>query len=79
MSPEVMIDETTARLNTHEAVCSQRYEQIMEKFETGTEKMDALEYRLTKLDKKLAWIGGGIAFLTTFGPHALDMVRSLVR
>ena len=79
MPPEIMIDETTARLNTHEAVCAERYEQIMDKFETGTEKMEVLEYRLTKLDKKLAWIGGGIAILTTFGPHVLDMVRGLVR
>ena len=79
MAAEIMIDETKARLNTHEAVCAERYEQIMEKFETGTEKMEMLEYRLTKLDKKLAWIGGGIAVLTTFGPHVLDILRSLLK
>ena len=79
MAAEIMIDETKARLNTHEAVCAERYEQIMEKFESGTKKMEILEHRLTKLDKKLAWIGGGIAVLTTFGPHVLDILRSLLR
>lgn len=74
-----MIDETTARLNTHEAVCSHRYEQIMEKFGDGTEKMSNLEHKLTKLDKKLAWASGVLAAFTTFGPHIFDIIKSLLR
>ena len=41
-----VIEETEARLNTHEAVCAHRYDQIMEKFETGEKRMQKLEYIL---------------------------------
>ena len=40
----VMISETEARLNSHEAVCAQRYERISEQFENGTRRMDKMEY-----------------------------------
>lgn len=39
-----MISETEARLNSHEAVCAQRYERITEQFESGTKRMDKMEY-----------------------------------
>ena len=39
-----MISETEARLNSHEAVCAQRYERISEQFENGTKRMDKMEY-----------------------------------
>lgn len=41
-----VIEETEARLNTHEAVCAHRYDQIMEKFSTGEKRMQKMEYIL---------------------------------
>jgi hypothetical protein len=38
------IDETEARLNSHEAVCALRYERITEQFESGKKRMDKMEY-----------------------------------
>ena len=38
------IDETEARLNSHEAVCALRYQQISEQFESGKKRMDKMEY-----------------------------------
>lgn len=38
------IDETEARLNSHEAVCALRYERIAEQFESGKKRMDKMEY-----------------------------------
>jgi hypothetical protein len=38
-----MISETEARLNSHEAVCAQRYERITEQFDNGTKRMDKME------------------------------------
>jgi hypothetical protein len=38
------IDETEARLNSHEAVCALRYERINEQFESGKKRMDKMEY-----------------------------------
>ena len=39
-----MISETEARLNSHEAVCAQRYERISEQFDSGKKRMDKMEY-----------------------------------
>jgi hypothetical protein len=38
-----MITETEARLNSHEAVCAQRYERISEQFDNGKKRMDKME------------------------------------
>mgnify|MGYP003339769212 CR=1 FL=1 len=38
-----MIDETTARLNTHEAVCAERYSHLEGKMKTIDERLDTLE------------------------------------
>lgn len=38
-----MISETEARLNSHEAVCAQRYERISEQFDNGKKRMDKME------------------------------------
>lgn len=38
------IDETEARLNSHEAVCAMRYERINEQFESGKKRMDKMEF-----------------------------------
>lgn len=37
------IDETEARLNSHEAICALRYERIEEQFENGKKRMDKME------------------------------------
>lgn len=38
------INETEARLNSHEAICALRYERIEEQFESGRKRMDKMEY-----------------------------------
>lgn len=43
MSGEVLIDETTARLNTHEAVCAQRYESINNQFKGANARLKRIE------------------------------------
>ena len=40
------IDETEARLNTHEEICALRYEKINETLETGDKRMTKIEYLL---------------------------------
>ena len=40
------IDATDARLSTHEEVCAMRYEQIKDRLDKGTERMDKIEYLL---------------------------------
>ena len=69
-----MIDQTAARLDTHEAVCAERYTQILGKFDDGKNKMDKLEGKLSDLDKKLLWVGGIICLVALFGPHALEWI-----
>jgi NAD(P)H-dependent FMN reductase len=73
-----MIEETEARLNTHEAVCAHRYDQIMEKFNDGKKKMDKLEETITSLDRKIAWASGIIAAVAAFGPHIVDILKSVL-
>lgn len=41
-----LIDETASRLNTHEAVCAHRYDQIMDSFTKGEKRMTRMEYIL---------------------------------
>jgi len=41
-----MINETEARLNTHEAVCAQRYDRISESLDAGSKRMQKLEYMM---------------------------------
>ena len=39
-----MVTQTEARLQSHEAICAFRYQQITESFEKGTKRMDKMEY-----------------------------------
>jgi hypothetical protein len=39
-----MITQTEARLQSHEAVCAFRYQQITESLEKGAKRMDKIEY-----------------------------------
>lgn len=38
------ISVTEAKLQTHEAVCAQRYETITDRLEKGAERMDKMQY-----------------------------------
>ena len=38
------ISVTAARLDTHEAVCAQRYETITDRLDKGAERMDRMQY-----------------------------------
>lgn len=39
-----MITTTEAKLQTHEAVCAQRYEHISDRLDKGAERMDKMQY-----------------------------------
>ena len=43
---EKQVLATDARLNTHEAVCAERYEGIQESFAEGAKRMQRIEYML---------------------------------
>jgi predicted nucleic acid-binding Zn-ribbon protein len=43
------IDETTARLNTHEAVCAERYGHLESKMKTIDERLDSLEAEIKEI------------------------------
>jgi hypothetical protein len=38
------ISVTAARLDTHEAICAQRYETITDRLDKGAERMDKMQY-----------------------------------
>ena len=40
------IDETDAKLSTHEAICAERYLSIQKSFENGSKRMSRIEYLL---------------------------------
>lgn len=40
------ISEVEANLSTHEAICQQRYESILESFDRGSKRMQRIEYLL---------------------------------
>ena len=39
-----LITQTESRLNSHEAVCAFRYQQITDSLEKGAKRMDKIEY-----------------------------------
>ena len=43
---ETVIAENDKRLSVHEAVCEQRYNAILEKFDNGSKRMQRIEYLL---------------------------------
>lgn len=43
---ENLITETEARLQSHEAVCAFRYQQITDSLDKGAKRMDKIEYLL---------------------------------
>ena len=46
MGMEAVIAENDKRLSVHEAVCEQRYNAILEKFDNGSKRMQRIEYLL---------------------------------
>jgi hypothetical protein len=46
MDMETVIAENDKRLSVHEAVCEQRYNAILEKFDNGSKRMQRIEYLL---------------------------------
>ena len=63
-----LIDETAARLNTHEAICAQRYEAIEKSFTDGDKRMTRIEYLLY-----------AVMAVVLFGPGvAADFVKKLL-
>jgi hypothetical protein len=46
MSDLKFISEVEANLSTHEAICQQRYESILESFDRGSKRMQRIEYLL---------------------------------
>ena len=44
MGDAELITKAEAKLNTHEAVCAERYQQISERLEKGDKRMSKMEY-----------------------------------
>jgi len=62
------IDVTDAKLNTHEAVCAERYEAIKQSIEAASRRMTRIEYILYTL-----------IVVTLLGPgFAAEMVKKLL-
>jgi hypothetical protein len=62
------IDVTDAKLNTHEAVCAERYEAIKQSIDAASKRMTRIEYILYTL-----------IVVTLLGPgFAAEMVRKLL-
>lgn len=61
----MMIDETAAKLNTHEAVCAERYKQILDKFDNGSNKMESMENKIESLETKVTSIKQDVSEIGT--------------
>lgn len=62
------VDATDARLQTHEEICAIRYDAIQKSFESGSKRMNRIEYILYAL----------IA-VTLFGPgFAAEFVKKML-
>lgn len=46
MDMEAIIADTDKRLSIHEAVCEERYNAILERFDKGSKRMERIEYLL---------------------------------
>lgn len=54
-----MVDDTETRLAVHEAICTERYGHIKDKLDTGSARMQKIEYLLY-----------GVMVLVLLGPGA---------
>lgn len=54
-----MVEDTETRLAVHEAVCAERYSNISDKLEKGSDRMQKIEYLLY-----------GVMILVLLGPGA---------
>jgi len=55
-----MAEDTQTRLSVHEAVCAERYENIQNRFDEGSKRMQKIEYLLYAL-MALVLLGPGVA------------------
>jgi hypothetical protein len=59
---------TDKQLSVHEAICAARYDDILKRFETGSKRMQRIEYILYL-----------IAAMSLFGPdHAASLIKKLI-
>ena len=64
----VLATKTDKQLGVHEAICAARYDDILNRFEAGSKRMQRIEYILYL-----------IAALSLFGPeHAASLLKKLV-
>lgn len=63
-----MITATEARLQSHEAVCAHRYEQINQSLERGDKRMNKIEY----------WIYAVLAAVLLGPGAAAEFVKKLI-
>ena len=70
-----MIDSTSARLSTHEAVCAERYGSLLDKHDEIMKKFDKGNARMSKIE----WILWGVIAAILLGPGAfVDFVKHLL-
>jgi len=63
-----LANDTDKRLSVHEAICAARYDDILKRFETGSKRMQRIEYILYL-----------IAAMSLFGPdHAANLIKKLI-
>ena len=65
---EDMVTQTEARLQSHEAVCAFRYQQITESLDKGAKRMDKIEY----------WIYAVLAAVLLGPGAAAEFVKKLI-
>lgn len=65
---EDMVTTTEARLQSHEAVCAFRYQQITESLDKGAKRMDKIEY----------WIYAVLAAVLLGPGAAAEFVKKLI-
>jgi hypothetical protein len=63
-----MVTQTEARLQSHEAVCAFRYQQITDSLEKGAKRMDKIEY----------WIYAVLAAVLLGPGAAAEFVKKLI-
>lgn len=91
MNPQDAIDKlqdlaqsTHVNFSKHEAVCQERYEQLLQSFERFDKRLDEMQREVSDLKtlatsgrvslKTLIWIGSVVAGLTTIGISLLNYI-----
>lgn len=91
MNPQDAIDKvqdlaqaTHVNFSKHEAVCQERYEQLLQSFERFDKRLDKMQQEVSDLKtlatsgkislKTLIWVGSVVAGLTTIGISMLNYI-----